>query len=153
MKMKEIKIPMIICLALKATVILVDICCCLLQKYIVPFSLDKMVFTPNIIASSIMLLLAGAFMMVMLFYKGDSRKTVSWIMIAVYSVLSLTFTYGGLFIIKVIQSVNGLEYFSAVNTIQSYSSIYTAPFSLGTTICMFIAIGRYSVITEKTEQE
>ena len=153
MKTKEVKIPMIISIALYFTAVLVDLCCFMMQKSIIRFPLDKLVFPPCIITRIVVLLLLGAFMIAMSLYKGDSRKLVSWIMIGTYVVLSLAITYGSIWINQLIVTVSDQEHFAAVNTIESYCAMFDRPFTMGAAICAFIAIGRYGVIAEKTEQE
>ena len=153
MNNKDVKIPMIISLVLYVGALLADLCCFLMQKSLIHFPIDKIVFPPCIITHILILLLLGAFMIVMSLYKGDSRKPVSWVMIAAYIVLSLAITYGGIFVNQLIVSVSDQEHFAAVNTIESYCAMFGRPFALGSAICAFIAIGRYGVIAEKTEQE
>ncbi len=169
MKTKEVKIPMIISIALYFTAVLVDLCCFMMQKSLIRFPLDKLVFPPCIITRIVVLLLLGAFMIAMSLYKGDSRKLVSWIMIGAYVVLSLAITYGSIWINQLIVTVSDQEHLAAVSTIESYCAMFDRPFTMGAVesycamfdrpftmgaaICAFIAIGRYGVIAEKTEQE
>ena len=147
---KEVKTPMIIGLILYAVAFLTTVIITLGQnvfiKPFVPhnFESGETVISPTLFSQLIMLLMMVIFFLIMKTYKGNSRRVVGGVMLAVYLVVSFIMGFVGL-IGNVIYSRMGQEYIvklSSINQVIGFSSSLIMGVAL---IFVVVAIGRFGI--------
>lgn len=153
MLVKEIKIPMIVGMALYGMALLIDLCGVfspdtVYNIMIAPFLVgvvDEFIFPVTSVFQIIIMVMYIVFFMVMLRYKGRSRRTAGIIMAALYCSVSLVCPYVEALQTYIASQLHGAEYLSSLMTMRSFIGYYTSPFVTISTVLLLISIGRYGV--------
>ena len=153
---KNIKIPMIVAIVLDAFSLFIVLALILGQGQVIQAFISS---APNtrifplrtVLAIVFRLLLFLIGLLTMLYYKGEHRRTVSVIFIAILILSSIASPY----ITIVSNSVNarnlGSAYYGAYSSLSSAISLCTSPLSAISAALYFIACGRYGISdTEST---
>ena len=156
---KNIKIPMIVCVALEALVLLTvfvmiqgqDI---VLQAY---FSTAWAATTGihvfplrTVLSVAFRLLLFLSCLLTMLYYKGEHRRMVSVIFIALLIISSVASPYIATAANALAARKQGVDYYGIYGALTSAISLCTGPLGTVSTALYFIACGRYGISeTEK----
>ena len=155
----KIKIPMIIGIILYGIALLIDLLCVGLQRVLISFQVTvtkEFIIFPFILVSHIAILLMYIiFLILMLKYRGSSRKTAGIIMIVIYSVVNVAYPYLIMLSNQISNATGsalyGTEYIVAKTALEWFIEVTTVPFTVVSSVFVLIAIGRYGISVKEPE--
>ena len=154
----EIKIPAIIALALQGAIVFAELLIISLQEKLLPLYLGNSdiakgvkIFPPAIILSTLILGIYIAFVSVIFNYRGNHRRPVSIVLMAIQLGISgLSYPINTIYL-HIIGRISGASYLAAHSAVNGMLSIGTAIFGFAAAPMFFIACGRYG-ISKKDDQ-
>ncbi len=145
----KVKIPMMIGVILYGLAVLIDIGCTLMQKTIILSNVseapDKTFFTTGSAMHIFMFVLLFLSFVVMLKYRGSSRRGLGALLLILYCVVGLMTYVFSFFKGPLIYYNYTATEVAAVTTLETYISIFTTPFTLIAAVLCVLAMGRYGV--------
>lgn len=152
----KIKIPMIVGIILSAAAMGIDLFSFASIETVykimnAPDSLNVTVFPITAAIQIIFTIMFVVFLLIMLKYKGLSTKSAAVAMTVIYCLLTIAAPFiKSAYNIFVLNS-GGADYVAAGATLENFIALCTPPFTVVSTVLIFIAIGRYSTVN--THQE
>ena len=151
---KEVKIPMIIGTARYGLALVIGALGEIMQKQLLPLlfthSLDKTVPISILAPLFVRFLMIGVFMTVLLSYKGNARRVAGIIMLVVYSVIGIIVPFLSTIASVFMARSSEIECIAAYNELNSMIYMITSPITLVSSVLVLVALGRYGVIVNKT---
>ena len=153
---KNIKIPMIVCVALEAFVLLTVFALIQGQDVIIQAFMASAtgihVFPLRTVLSVVFrLVLFLSCLLTMLYYKGEHRRMVSVIFIALLLLSSIASPYIATAANALAARKEGVEYYATYGSVTSAISLCIGPFGAVSTALYFIACGRYGISNPETD--
>lgn len=156
---KEIKTPMIVGIILYGIAVLIDLCSVFAQQAVFPlygvdigFYLNELVLPFVTVEHIIVMIMFVVFLIIMLKYKGNSRKTAGVAMIVVYCLIVIISPYLSWYTNIFDGKFKGAHYLAALSALSNFVSFATTPFIVISTVFVIIAVGRYMISKPDNEE-
>lgn len=148
---KEIKTPMIVGTILYGIAVLIDLCSVFAQHAVFPLYADfgsyltELVFPFISVQHIIVMVMLAAFLLIMLKYRGNSRKTAGIAMIVVYCIIGIGSPYLSALSTIFTAKLKGAKYLAAESALNQFITAVTTPFTIVGAVFVIIALGRYVI--------
>ena len=156
---KEVKIPMIVGMILYGIALIIDLVSVFAQKAVFDLMgvtvihLSSLAFPFITVCQIAVMAMFIAFWLVMRYYKGSGRRAAGIVMIVVYCVVNIAMPFIDIQVTRMTAIFQGEEGLAAVSSLKNFIGSFTSPFVTVSTVLLFIAIGRYGIISKENNAE
>ena len=149
---------MIVGTILYGIAVILDLCSIIAQQVIFPLYADfghylnEFVVPAVTIQQIIVMLMFIVFLLILLKYRGNSRKTAGIAMIVIYCLIGIITPYFSWLINILGAKFKGANYLAGLSALDNFIAAVTTPFTVVASVFVIIALGRYIISRPDNEE-